>query len=521
MKNAVKYGRVSSDRQEKEGFSLPAQEKLLNDYAAKQNLKIVASFFEAETAKRAGRKQFSEMVKFLKKNKSVRTILVEKTDRLYRNFKDYVLLDEFEDLEIHFVKEGTVLSKNSRSQDKFMHGIRVLMAKNYIDNLSEEIKKGLKEKAEQGYCPTKAPFGYKNIIRKDKRRVIVPDEETAPFIVKAFELYSTGIFTYKGIAKILTEEGFKPNGKPCTKRTIELILHNYFYVGQFEYGGKRYEHGQHKAIVEPELFFAVQKRLNEQFVSRPRTHKFPFLGLIKCAHCGCSITAEIQKGKYIYYHCTGKRGGDCKKKFIRQEKIEAALLEFLKQIVLTEEEIAEIKLAAKEMLQQKAEFTELASETLNKEINKLRRRLDNLYTDRADGLIDEEFYCQKRQQWQSELDAALIKYETSVRFDRTFIDDISRLLELSKNAYNAYLKESDEERLKLLKILGSNFFFDGENIIVEAFEPFDIIIKRQNLKKLESACPSSNLFFEKLFAAVTNSNNIALFENLKLCKYAA
>ena len=120
---------------------------------------------------------------------------------------------------------------------------------------------------------------------------------------------------------------------------------------------------------------------------------------------------------------------------------------------------------------------------INKEINKLRRRLDNLYTDRADGLIDEEFYCQKRQQWQSELDAALIKYETSVRFDRTFIDDISRLLELSKNAYNAYLRESDEERLKLLKILGSNFFFDGENIIVEAFEPFDIIIKRQNLKK--------------------------------------
>ena len=485
-KKAVLYARVSSDRQEREGFSIPAQQKLIREYAAKRDIEIVAEFVEAETAKRAGRKQFNEMLKFLKKNKSVRTILVEKTDRLYRNLKDYVLLDEFEDLEIHFVKEGTTLSKNSRSQDKFMHGIRVLMAKNYIDNLSEEIRKGLKEKAEQGYCPTKAPFGYKNITHKSGRRIIVPDEETAPYIVKAYELYSTGVFTYSGIAKILSEEGFKPNKKPCTKRTIDLILHNYFYIGQFEYKGKRYERGQHQPIVEPDLFFAVQKRLAEQFISRPRTHKFTFLGLIKCAHCGCSVTAEIQKGKYVYYHCTGKRGGTCKKKFIREEKIEAAFVEFLKQIVLSEEEILEIKNAAKELLKQKTKFTEFTSENLNKEISKLRRRLDNLYTDRADGIIDEEFYCQKRQQWQDELDAAVIKLETSLRFDRTFMDDLSSLLELSKNAYSAYLKESDEEKVKLLKILGSNFFFDGKNIIIEPFEPFDIIIKRQNFKKLET-----------------------------------
>jgi len=95
---AVKYGRVSSDRQEKEGFSLPAQDKLLNDYALKNNFDSVGSFFEAETAKKAGRKQFNEMLKFLKKNKSVRIILVEKTDRLYRNLKDYVLLDEIKTL---------------------------------------------------------------------------------------------------------------------------------------------------------------------------------------------------------------------------------------------------------------------------------------------------------------------------------------------------------------------------------------------------------------------------------------
>lgn len=80
--------------------------------------------------------------------------------------------------------------------------------------------------------------------------------------------------------------------------------------------------------------------------------------------------------------------------------------------------------------------------------------------------------------------STLIKYEKTTTFDRTFMDDLSSLLELSKNAYSVYLKESDEEKVKLLKILGSNFFFDGKNIIIEPFEPFDIIIKRQNFKKL-------------------------------------
>ena len=63
---------------------------------------------------------------------------------------------------IHFVKENAIVSKASRSSEKFMHGIKVLMAKNYVDNLSEEVKKGLREKAEQGHWPTVAPVGYVN-----------------------------------------------------------------------------------------------------------------------------------------------------------------------------------------------------------------------------------------------------------------------------------------------------------------------------------------------------------------------
>ncbi len=82
---AVLYARVSSKEQEKEGYSIPAQLKLLRDHASVHGLKIAREFTDVETAKKAGRKQFGEMVTFLKKRTTCRIILVEKTDRLYSN----------------------------------------------------------------------------------------------------------------------------------------------------------------------------------------------------------------------------------------------------------------------------------------------------------------------------------------------------------------------------------------------------------------------------------------------------
>lgn len=131
---AVVYARVSSKEQEKEGFSIPAQLRLLYDYAKTSSLSIAKDFVDIETAKKSGRTSFTEMLAFVKANKAIKAILVEKTDRLYRNIKDWVILDEL-GLEIHFIKENVILSEASRSSEKFMHGIKVLMAKNFIDNL--------------------------------------------------------------------------------------------------------------------------------------------------------------------------------------------------------------------------------------------------------------------------------------------------------------------------------------------------------------------------------------------------
>src|SRR6266850_1985505 len=195
---AVMYARVSSKEQEKEGFSIPAQLKVLRGYAEEHGFIVLQEYVDVETAKRVGRTGFSAMVEFFKKQTKTKTpehacriVLVEKTDRLYRNLKDWVTLDDL-DVEIHLVKEGVVLSRDSRSSEKFMHGIKVLMAKNYIDNLSEEARKGMQEKAEQGIWPTGAPLGYLNVLGADGKKTIAPDPKIAPIITHLFGWYATG-----------------------------------------------------------------------------------------------------------------------------------------------------------------------------------------------------------------------------------------------------------------------------------------------------------------------------------------
>ena len=150
----LSYYRVSSDEQHKEGYSISSQMKLVQKYALENNLKIAEEFTDIETAKQSGRTNFGKMVaRFQEHAKfsadTTLTLLVEKTDRLYRNIKDWVILDEL-DLEIHFVKEGQTLSKESKSSDKFIHGIKVLMLKIMWTTLLRRLAKACWKRRSRG-----------------------------------------------------------------------------------------------------------------------------------------------------------------------------------------------------------------------------------------------------------------------------------------------------------------------------------------------------------------------------------
>jgi site-specific DNA recombinase len=256
--HAVLYARVSSKEQE-QGFSIPAQAKLLEDYATSKGLAVVKPFIEAETAKKAGRTKFGEMLQYLRKNPGCKTVLVEKTDRLYRNLRDCVEIDDLiqkEGLEVHFVKEGGVLSSGSPAHQKLIHHIKVAIAKNYIDNLSEECRKGMLEKANQGYWPSYAPLGYRNVMMADgRRKTIEPDPETAPLVTQLFEWYATGRYNLKELTRMVQAAGlrFRKSGDHVPKSSVHRILRTRLYMGDFDWAGKVYK-GAHQPLVLPDTW---------------------------------------------------------------------------------------------------------------------------------------------------------------------------------------------------------------------------------------------------------------------------
>src|SRR2546422_1895456 len=232
MRQAVLYARVSSKDQEREGFSIPAQLKFLREYAQTHELKVLHEFVDVETAKTTGRKQFGEMVRFLGDQKACRVVLVEKTDRLYRNFRDCVTLEDL-DVEIHLPKEGQVISKDSKSQAKLVHGIQLVIARNYIENLREEVRKGMREKAEQGIYPSRPPFGYRNNVLE---HTIEVDPNKALIAQRMFALYASGQHSLSSLRKALRVEF----GANLAKGYLERLLKNPFYKGQFIWDGGVY-----------------------------------------------------------------------------------------------------------------------------------------------------------------------------------------------------------------------------------------------------------------------------------------
>ena len=394
---AVLYARVSSKDQEREGFSIPAQLDLLRSYAACRQLKIVEEFVDVETAKQAGRAAFGRLVAFARKHRGRLIVLVEKTDRLYRNLRDWVTIDEL-DAEIHLVKENVVLSPESRSHEKFMHGIKVLMAKNYVENLGEETKKGMAAKAKQGIWPSFAPPGYRNVIAPDGRRTIALDPVDGPIITRLFERFARGDVSIK----LLARDFRTVRGRRFYPAQIHQALRKRIYTGDFDFDGVTYT-GIHAPLVSRETWERVQTILDGRTSSqsRRRKHQFTLTGLVHCDHCGCLMVGELKKGRYVYYHCTGNKGR-CGDPYVREEQLLGELEQNLKQLEIAPATLSWLATVVTESDKTETGAREQALKQLKAERDRLHARIEMMYLDRLDGRVTAEFFDEKSKQWREE-----------------------------------------------------------------------------------------------------------------------
>ncbi len=497
---AVIYARVSSKEQEKEGFSIPAQLKLLKEYASANGFAVVQDYVDVETAKQTGRAAFGEMVAYLKAHPAVRVMLVEKTDRLYRNLKDWVTVDELE-VEIHFPKEGVVLSRESRSSEKFMHGIKVLMAKNYIDNLSEEARKGMQEKAEQGIWPTKCPLGYRNVTGSDGKKIIATDPTLAPIVAKMFEWYARGDISLKEAARKAHAEGllYPKSGAKVPVSTVHTILRNRLYAGWFEWNGKLIQ-GKHEALVSVELWERVQGVLDGRFASKAKRgrHDFAFSGLIECHACGCAVVGEIKKGRYVYYHCTGyadKCQGNpalCRRRYVREEALEQQFTNLLGRLKFDDEVLEWVRGALHASHADEKREHEEAIKRLRTEYDRLQNRVNAMYVDKLDGRVDAAFFERMSAEWRTEQERCQREIDRHQSAEQSYMNEGVQLLELAQNAQRLFATQAPREKRRLLNFVLSNCTWEDGEVVATFRQPFDLLAETTAIAMRSAADDSAN-----------------------------
>ena len=328
------YARKSTDEEERQILSIQAQITEVLEYAKKEKLEIVQEFIESRTAKAPGRPIFNEMISLLERGKA-EGILAWHPDRLARNSMDGGKI-------IYLVDKGIIQDLkfptyrfDNTAQGKFILSITFGQSKYYVDNLSENIKRGIRQKIRNGIYCGPAPVGYLN---DTKTRTIVVDKEKSHFLRKMFELYATGNYTLEGLTLKINALGFatRHNNSLCVSK-CQVILTNPFYYGLLTYWGETFE-GKHEPIITKKLFDRVQLIMRQRGKPQSRNTKyFVFKGLMRCGVCGASVTAEIQKG-HLYYHCTRKLT-PCKgksQKFVREETLAQQINEFVQKVSLND-----------------------------------------------------------------------------------------------------------------------------------------------------------------------------------------
>ena len=246
------YARKSTDVEDKQVLSIEAQLVELREFAKREGLHIATEFIEKKSAKATGRPIFGKLLAKIEKNGG--NILAWHPDRLARNSVDggqiIYLLDSGQ---LGTLKFPSFWFENT-SQGKFMLSIAFGQSKYYVDNLSENTKRGLRQKVRSGEFPSKAPVGYINDVRN---KTVVVDKRRSPVVIQAFELYAKGNQRLEDISIFFASKSITTSsGKNFPKDQIKRPLTNPFYYGHFKYAGEIYE-GKHAPIISKKLFDEV------------------------------------------------------------------------------------------------------------------------------------------------------------------------------------------------------------------------------------------------------------------------
>jgi DNA invertase Pin-like site-specific DNA recombinase len=483
---AVIFARVSSKDQE-DGHSLDAQIQSCFEYAIKNDLKVIEQFRVVESSTATGRPEFSKMVNLVKKQSDKIIVLCYCVDRLQRDFDEqYIELQKLikvGKLEIHFVKNEFIEHKDMDSSAKFRKNLDVLLANDYRNKISDNVKRSSSKKLAEGTICGDSPLGYLNRPRVDKKKEKVEvyiDPDRGNLVKRMFEMYSTGLYSMEDLRIFAEQEGLRSK-KNCkiSKSQIEKILKNPFYYGYMRYNGILYKH-IHPKLISKELFDSCQDvKLGRKKTKSRRTQKpFTLKGLLKCHHCGCAYSPEIKKGKYVYMRPT-KSQGECSECFhLNENKILSQIEEALKGIQIPQHILLEIGEELKKSSNKEHNHQIQESNKLQKQYELIQTRIKKV----REFYIDQEFSKEEYNESMTDLQVERQNIETRLQrlsnADDSFNQNVSTIFELASKAYELFKSSDVEEKRRILVLLFPNLQMNGGKLMLEPRKPFDVFFNQ-------------------------------------------
>ncbi len=495
---AIIYARVSSKQQDRKGYSIPKQIEICQRYAYENGLEVIATFDEKESAKNTGRVKFGQVLDLISEGRA-KHLIVEKDDRLTRNFADKAILDELikiNGLTVHLVRPRKVIDRNSPPEDRLFQNIQTSFAQYYVDDLSQKVKKGQQGALDNGLWPAKNKVGYH---RKNGEKVMSPDNVQSEIVKKLFKSAETGLYNLRQLRRLGLSLGLRTcQGSKPTIETVRQILMDTFYYGWIRWG-KDKETGQykfegpgiHKPIITKALYDRVQKVMRTEPYTSSKPEQFPYKPLLRCEICGCPMTAELKKKtlkttgqvkEYILYHCTGTREHH-KIRSINQNLLEKQFADHIGEINLSEDNAKQLSDFLKKRHNHEEEAQKTLLKNLKGEKTKLENRKNQLLTMRLDGEIDKEQYSYASKQLHTDIQS--IEQRIVEIEQNPFLGDhgVEKIIELLNSIENIYHMETRERKAKLLNLLASNWLFDGVSVSPVYRKPLDRFIEADTFQE--------------------------------------
>ena len=486
--NVVIWARVSS-REQKEGYSIDAQLRAMRDRALKNGWSVVREFEVAESAKRgAERRAFNQMFKWVKANarrEKIKAILSHKLDRVCRNMRDAVRLQELEDacgVQLAFVENQF----GPGAAGALSFNVMAAVAQYYSDNLRSEVLKGMDEKVRQGWPTGHAPFGYLNV--DDREEPVIPHPDTSKAVMRIFELYSTGKHTFESLADKLTEEGFtyRPSQSRFYRTTLSYILNNRFYIGELVRNGKTYP-GKYRLLIDRQTFNLCQDILHARN-RRMANHAHLFSsGLIRCAHCGFAMTGEIIRRKlsggrvrkHVYYRCANNHPDDGHPTVRwREENLEQAILDDFATMRMPSEEIADwFRASLKAAFADVEDLHKRHTQMLSKRKTELANMQDRLLNCYLSGDIEEAAFQAKTAKLKRELVEVEQSREKAGNYDPDAPSRALAVFDFSQNLVRFWQRSNFAQKREILECVSLNRTVTDVTLCLQKRKPFDFLAK--------------------------------------------